>query len=181
MLAAPTPEEAEIKLKLWAKYSGTDGGYLENVVRYPKNAKVEQTLVLLKPDNFRFPSARPGQHRRHVLAHGPLHHRHQGPSHERRRGRTVLRTRSHRASRKTARHLRPARPCRPREGIRVRIGRRCGEIARRTRRAAVRRTAVQSDREVHDGPQSGPVRTGQQSRHAAWRRSSRWSTRASTR
>jgi nucleoside diphosphate kinase len=60
VLAAPTPEEAEIKLKLWAKYSGTDGGYLENVIRYPKNAKVEQTLVLLKPDNFRFPSARPG-------------------------------------------------------------------------------------------------------------------------
>ncbi|MGD0652665.1 MAG: nucleoside-diphosphate kinase [Verrucomicrobiia bacterium] len=60
VLVAPTPEEAEIKLKLWAKYSGTDGGYLENVIRYPKNAKVEQTLVLLKPDNFRFPSARPG-------------------------------------------------------------------------------------------------------------------------
>jgi nucleoside diphosphate kinase len=60
VLAAPTSEEAEIKLKLWAKYAETDGGFLENVVSYPKNAKVEQTLVLLKPDNFRFPSARPG-------------------------------------------------------------------------------------------------------------------------
>ncbi|MEI6083450.1 MAG: nucleoside-diphosphate kinase [Verrucomicrobiota bacterium] len=60
VLAAPTPDEAEIKLKLWAKYSGKDGGYLDNVVAYPKNAKVEETLVLLKPDNFRFPSARPG-------------------------------------------------------------------------------------------------------------------------
>jgi nucleoside diphosphate kinase len=60
VLAAPSSEEAEIKLKLWAKYSETDGGFLENVVPYPKNAKVEQTLVLLKPDNFRFPSARPG-------------------------------------------------------------------------------------------------------------------------
>jgi nucleoside diphosphate kinase len=60
VLAAPNSEEAEIKLKLWAKYSDSDGGFLENVVPYPKNAKIEQTLVLLKPDNFRFPSARPG-------------------------------------------------------------------------------------------------------------------------
>ena len=60
VLAAPNPEEAETKLKLWAKYSDTDGGFLEKVVSYPKNTKVEQTLVLLKPDNFRFPSARPG-------------------------------------------------------------------------------------------------------------------------
>ncbi len=60
VLAAPGPEEAEIKLKLWAKYAETGGGFLEKVVSYPKNAKIEQTLVLLKPDNFRFPSARPG-------------------------------------------------------------------------------------------------------------------------
>ena len=60
VLAAPSSEEAETKLKLWAKYSDTDGGFLENVVPYAKGAKVEQTLVLLKPDNFRFPSARPG-------------------------------------------------------------------------------------------------------------------------
>jgi nucleoside diphosphate kinase len=60
VLAAPSPDEAEIKLKLWAKYSATDGGYLDKVIAYPKNAKVEETLVLLKPDNFRFPSGRPG-------------------------------------------------------------------------------------------------------------------------
>lgn len=60
VLAAPTPDEAEIKLKLWARYSNTDGGYLAHVIPYPKNAKPEETLVLLKPDNFRFPSARPG-------------------------------------------------------------------------------------------------------------------------
>lgn len=60
VLAAPTADEAEIKLKLWAKYSGKDGGYLDNVVTYPKHAKIEETLVLLKPDNFRFPSSRPG-------------------------------------------------------------------------------------------------------------------------
>jgi nucleoside diphosphate kinase len=60
VLAPPTAEEAELKLKLWAEYSTKDGGYLEKVVSYPSGAKVEQTLVLLKPDNFRFPSARPG-------------------------------------------------------------------------------------------------------------------------
>lgn len=60
VLAAPTPEEAEIKLKLWAKYSESDAGYLDRVIPFPKNAKVEETLVLLKPDNFRFPSSRPG-------------------------------------------------------------------------------------------------------------------------
>jgi nucleoside diphosphate kinase len=60
VLAAPSSEEAETKLKLWAKYSDTDGGFLEKIVSYPKNTKVEHTLVLLKPDNFRFPSARPG-------------------------------------------------------------------------------------------------------------------------
>ena len=60
VLAPPTPDEAEIKLKLWAKYSDRDGGYLDKVITYPKNANVEHTLMLLKPDNFRFPSGRPG-------------------------------------------------------------------------------------------------------------------------
>jgi nucleoside diphosphate kinase len=60
VLAAPTPDEAEIKLKLWAKYSNKDGGYLNDVVPHTKTTKVEETLVLLKPDNFRFPSGRPG-------------------------------------------------------------------------------------------------------------------------
>jgi nucleoside diphosphate kinase len=60
VLAPPTPDEAEIKLKLWAKYSELDGGYLDKVITYPKDINVEHTLMLLKPDNFRFPSGRPG-------------------------------------------------------------------------------------------------------------------------
>jgi nucleoside diphosphate kinase len=60
VLAPPTPDEAEIKLKLWAKYSERDGGYLDKVVTYPQNTNIEHTLMLLKPDNFRFPSGRPG-------------------------------------------------------------------------------------------------------------------------
>lgn len=60
VLAAPTAEEAEAKLKLWTKYSDTDGGILENVNAYPPGEKPQRTLVLIKPENFRFPSGRPG-------------------------------------------------------------------------------------------------------------------------
>ena len=47
-------------LKLWAEYSDIDGGILEKVLTYPGGANVEKTLVLIKPDNFRFPNIRPG-------------------------------------------------------------------------------------------------------------------------
>ena len=60
VLAAPTPDEAETKLKLWARYSGTDGGLLEDVIAYQPGEVPERTLVLIKPDNFRFPTGRPG-------------------------------------------------------------------------------------------------------------------------
>ena len=60
VLAAPTPEEAESKLKLWGRYSDTDGGVLENVITYPVGEIGERTLVLIKPDNFKFPTGRPG-------------------------------------------------------------------------------------------------------------------------
>lgn len=60
VLAAPNPEEAAVKLKLWARYSDADGGILEDCVEHPPGEKVERTLVLIKPDNFRFPTGRPG-------------------------------------------------------------------------------------------------------------------------
>lgn len=60
VLAAPNAEEAEKKLKLWAKYSDKDGGILENVNSYPAGQQPERTLVLIKPDNFKFPTGRPG-------------------------------------------------------------------------------------------------------------------------
>ncbi len=60
VLAAPDAQSAEADLKLWAEYSDTDGGLLDNAVEYPTGAQVEKTLVLIKPENFRFPSARPG-------------------------------------------------------------------------------------------------------------------------
>jgi nucleoside diphosphate kinase len=60
VLAAPSPEEAEAKLKLWARLSETDGGVLENVITYAPGDQPQRTLVLIKPENFRFPSGRPG-------------------------------------------------------------------------------------------------------------------------
>lgn len=60
VLAAPNVEEAEIKAKLWAAYSDTDGGIVENTIAYPPGDKPQRTLVLIKPDNFRFPTGRPG-------------------------------------------------------------------------------------------------------------------------
>jgi nucleoside diphosphate kinase len=60
VLAAPNIEEAEAKSKLWAKYSDTDGGIVENTITYLPGEKPQRTLVLIKPDNFRFPTGRPG-------------------------------------------------------------------------------------------------------------------------
>jgi nucleoside diphosphate kinase len=60
VLAAPDSEETETKLKLWARFSETDGGFLKDTIGYSASEKPQQTLVLIKPDNFRFPTGRPG-------------------------------------------------------------------------------------------------------------------------
>ena len=60
VLAAPNVEEAQQKAKLWAAYSDSDGGLLDNVITYGPDEKPQRTLVLIKPDNFRFPTGRPG-------------------------------------------------------------------------------------------------------------------------
>ncbi len=60
VMAAPNAQEAEVKLKLWARYSDSDGGLLENVIAYSPNETPERSLVLIKPDNFNFATGRPG-------------------------------------------------------------------------------------------------------------------------
>ena len=60
VLAPPDAASAESNLKLWAYYSDSDGGLLSGTVQFPAGANVEKTLVLIKPDNFRFPNSRPG-------------------------------------------------------------------------------------------------------------------------
>src|SRR5439155_15203437 len=60
VVAAFDPNAIERDLKLWAEFSDRDGGVLDQAVQFPKDAKIEKTLVLIKPDNFKFPNIRPG-------------------------------------------------------------------------------------------------------------------------
>jgi nucleoside diphosphate kinase len=60
VLAAPNAEEAQLKAKLWARYSDADGGVVDNTITYHSGENPQRTLVLIKPDNFRFPTGRPG-------------------------------------------------------------------------------------------------------------------------
>jgi nucleoside diphosphate kinase len=60
VLAPQDAPSAERDLQLWASYSDSDGGLLDGAVEFPTGAQVQKTLVLIKPDNFRFPNARPG-------------------------------------------------------------------------------------------------------------------------
>jgi nucleoside diphosphate kinase len=50
----------ERDLKLWSEFSDRDGGILDRVIDFPPEANVEKSLVLIKPDNFKFPNQRPG-------------------------------------------------------------------------------------------------------------------------
>jgi nucleoside diphosphate kinase len=60
VLASFDPKAVERDLKLWAEFSDSDGGILDQVITFPTDAKIEKTLVLIKPDNFKFPNLRPG-------------------------------------------------------------------------------------------------------------------------
>ena len=60
VVAAFDSNEIERDLKLWAEFSDSDGGILDRAVQFPAGAKIEKTLVLIKPDNFKFPNLRPG-------------------------------------------------------------------------------------------------------------------------
>ena len=60
VLASLDVESVEENLKLWADFSDRDGGILDDVITYPEDAQVEKSLVLIKPDNFKFPNIRPG-------------------------------------------------------------------------------------------------------------------------
>lgn len=60
VMAAPNVEEARVKAMLWADYSEQDGGLMEGTINYAPGETPQRTLVLIKPDNFRFPTGRPG-------------------------------------------------------------------------------------------------------------------------
>lgn len=60
ILVAPSVERAAAVLRLWTEYSGKDGGIVDHCLDVSDTEGVQSTLVLIKPDNFRFPSMRPG-------------------------------------------------------------------------------------------------------------------------
>jgi len=61
VLVGATPSTARAALRLWARFSDRDGGLMESAADVHTAAEnYQRTLVLLKPDNFRFPSVRPG-------------------------------------------------------------------------------------------------------------------------
>lgn len=55
-----TAEAVGQVLRLWAEYTDRDGGLIEDADDIATGSDVQRTLAIIKPDNFRFPSARPG-------------------------------------------------------------------------------------------------------------------------
>ncbi len=60
VLVGPTRAATADAMRLWAEYSEKDGGLVLDACDVTDKDAVEKTLVIIKPDNFRFPSARPG-------------------------------------------------------------------------------------------------------------------------
>lgn len=60
VIAPTSAQEAEEGLSLLAAFSDTEGGILDAKEEFSEEALLEKTLVLIKPDNFRFPNMRPG-------------------------------------------------------------------------------------------------------------------------
>lgn len=60
VLTGPTEDFVKKTLGVWAEFSESDGGVLDNVIRLADDHDVQKTLVIIKPDNFTFPSSRPG-------------------------------------------------------------------------------------------------------------------------
>ncbi len=60
VLASANIEETQQMLKIWAKHSDADGGVLDKMAVTSGESRHERTLVIIKPDNFKFPSGRPG-------------------------------------------------------------------------------------------------------------------------
>lgn len=59
-ISSPTKEQTAEALRLWVDVSQDDSRILDNLIDLPEGDDIEQTLVMLKPDNFKFASMRPG-------------------------------------------------------------------------------------------------------------------------
>lgn len=60
VLVAPNKTRAAATLTLWARHAAADGGLLDQSLDVHEGSGIEKTLVMLKPDNFRTRSHRPG-------------------------------------------------------------------------------------------------------------------------
>lgn len=60
VLVAESREQASASLRLWVRHMVDDSGLVRGALDIPQGQDIEQTLVLLKPDNFRHPSLRAG-------------------------------------------------------------------------------------------------------------------------
>ncbi len=60
VLTAQTPERAAGDLDLWMNFAAAEPNLLHNICVYACPQKVEQTLVIIKPDSWRQRSSRPG-------------------------------------------------------------------------------------------------------------------------
>ncbi len=60
VLIGPTREVVNATLDIWRKYVGHHSGFVRGALDLPSGKDIAQTLVLLKPDNFRIPSLRAG-------------------------------------------------------------------------------------------------------------------------
>jgi nucleoside diphosphate kinase len=60
VLVGPSMKSVKATLGLWAGFSDSDGGILDHALRLAGDGDVQKTLVIIKPDNFTFPSARAG-------------------------------------------------------------------------------------------------------------------------
>jgi len=60
VLVGPSAQAVKNTLALWGEFSESDGGILDHAIRLAEKEDVQKTLVIIKPDNFTFPSARPG-------------------------------------------------------------------------------------------------------------------------
>ena len=60
VLMGPSTAVTRETLRIWGRYVATDSGFVRGAHDLPVGEGVEQTLVLLKPDNFRIPSFRAG-------------------------------------------------------------------------------------------------------------------------
>ena len=59
ILTPPNQTEAKKNLAIFADFIRSESNLVENV-RHPYPEKIERTLVIIKPDNWRYPSSKPG-------------------------------------------------------------------------------------------------------------------------